>query len=396
MTASDSTQSGLCTAATVAFLPARPLDAARAGALRAAAEGREFCVVSPGRPLPAMQAARPGHLQCETSGSTGPAKRIRRSLRSWQACFETDSRLWQITARDRIAVMGPLSNSLTLYGLFAAQHLGVAAVVIDTDRPDERQSRLAEAAPTLLYTTPTQLRQLGTCAQGGIGSVRRVLVGGGFLDRAACEAAARLFPEAGLTGFYGAAETSFITLDETGGAGGSVGRPYPGVTLRVRDEAGRDLPAGETGTIWVKSPYLFDSYAAGTAPDTRWRDGFLSVGELGWLSETGALFLAGRRSRMFTVADRNVFPEAIERFLLSLPGPTAAAVLPQPDPARGNLPVAFLSGPGLDTGALLAACRQHFGPGAAPRRIVTLDALPSLPSGKPDLRALAALLEQGA
>ncbi|APZ50696.1 AMP-binding protein [Salipiger abyssi] len=380
----------------VAFIPARPLETACEHACRAVVEGRELCVISPGRPLPQAQDARAGYLQCETSGSTGPAKRIRRSLRSWQACFETDRKLWQITPRDRIAVMGPLSNSLTLYGLFAAQHLGATPVVIDTDRPDERLRRLAEAAPMLLYTTPTQLRQLGTGGQGSVGSVRRVLAGGGFLDRAAREAAARLFPEARLTGFYGAAETSFITLDETGGAEGSVGRPYPGVTLRVRDDAGRDLPAGETGTIWVESPYLFDSYAAGTAPDTRWDNGFLSVGELGWLSESGALFLAGRRSRMFTVADRNVFPEAIESFLLSLPGLTAAAVLPEPDPARGNLPVAFVSGADLDTSALLSACRQRFGPGAAPRRIVTLDALPALPSGKSDLRALAALLGQGA
>ena len=99
---------------------------------------------------------------------------------------------------------------------------------------------------------------------------------------------------------------------------------------------------------------------------------------------------------MFTVADRNVFPEAIERFLLDLPGVKQAAVLPEADARRGSVPVCFLSGPGLDRDAVLAACRRAFGAEAAPRRAVLLDDWPTLGSGKTDLPALARLLDRGA
>lgn len=381
----------------VDFIPSRPAPACAARLIAALDRGCEFCVHDAARaPDPAPAAG--AFLQCETSGSTGLAKRIRRRHGSWIASFTVDRDLWAIGPEGSIAVIGALHHSLALYGVVSALHLGATAHLVTAPRPEGQLQQLRATSPDLVYATPAQLRLLHAPAerQGGARDVRHVLVGGGFLDAAARAAARAAFPDAALHLFYGASETSFVTLADATAPEGSVGRVYPGVRLSVRDAAGRDLPDGETGEIWVQSPYLFDGYALGDSAETRWSDGFLSVGELGWRDAQGHLYLAGRRSRMFTVADRNVFPETIERFLLGLPGVVQAAVLPEADARRGSVPICFLSGAGIDGEAVLARCRRAFGTEAAPRRVVLLEAWPTLDSGKTDLSALARMLDRGA
>lgn len=378
-----------------AAIPARPVEASVAQLLAAIDAGREFCVHSGTAPLPSPDGG--AFLQCETSGSSGQPKRIRRSHASWIRSFMVDDALWDITPQDRVAVFGPLNHSLALYGVVSALHLGAQVEVISAARPDTRWRLLAAAMPTLLYLTPAQLRQLasGYSASTGIPGIRHVLIGGGFLDNATRLAAAQLFADATLHAFYGASETSFITVADATMPRLSVGRAYPHVEIRIRDDQGQDLPPDRPGEVWVRSPYLFTGYAEGSSAQTRWQDGCLTVGELGWLDPEGHLFLAGRRDRMFTVADQNVFPEMIERVLLDQPGVVHAAVLPAPDAKRGAVPVCFLSaGPkGLDTDAVLTACRRMLGPHSAPRRATVLTNWPTLPSGKTDLAALSRLLK---
>jgi long-chain acyl-CoA synthetase len=124
---------------------------------------------------------------------------------------------------------------------------------------------------------------------------------------------------------------------------------------------------------------------------TRWRTGWLSVGEIGELKD-GFLYLKGRAGRMVTVADQNVFPEEIEALLHTLPGIARAAVLPVPDPKRGHGLIAILQGDPAQEAAILAALRQHLGTLKSPRSLIWREDWPVLPSGKTDLRALEAAL----
>lgn len=359
-------------------------------------KGREFCVFDAHRGTPSAMAARPGLLQCETSGTTATAKRLRRSQKSWRASFAIDRELWRLSRTDRVMVMGALHHSLALYGMALAQYCGAATIACDMPRPNAQFTFLALAKASVLIATPTQLRQFSAVLTNPFTHMRLVLIGGGIFDRAARDVAVRLFPKAQIATFYGAGETSFITIAETGTDDGSVGTPYPGVEIRIRDDSARNLPDGVSGTIWVRSPYLFEEYAIGEDPDLKWDDDFLAFGEIGRLDSSGKLHLSGRSSRMFTVADRNVFPEVIETFLLSLSGVTGAVVLPVKDDRRGAIPVAIMSGLGVDVSRTRDLCRCRFGSEAAPRRIVILEKIPLLSSGKPNLRALAKMLERGA
>lgn len=306
-----------------------------------------------------------------TSGSSGAPRRILRTQASWTASFAVNAG-FGIGPGARVAVLGRLVQSLALYGAVEGLHLGAEVHLLDLLRPDRQRQALADRRITHLYASPAQLRLLGP---GVSPDLRLVMVGGSKLDPALRSALRAMAPAAELREFYGAAEASFITLADAETPEGSVGQAYPGVEIAV-----------DAGEIWVKSPYLFMGYASD--PGTpRWRDGWLSVGEMGRL-EGGYLYLHGRAGRMVTVADQNVFPEEIEAILFTMPGICQAAVLPVADQKRGLVLVACVQGDRSVEAATLAALRAQLGPLKAPKRLIWLADWPTLPSGKTDLAAL--------
>lgn len=315
-----------------------------------------------------------------TSGSSGEPRRIRRQARSWTCSFAVNAGMFGIGPGVKIAVPGRLTQSLALYGAVEAVHLGAELHLLDGMRPDRQARALARLGVQLVYATPAQMRGLVEAGPHWP-ALHHVVIGGSKLDAGLRAALAVLAPQARLHEFYGAAETSFITLAGADSPVDSVGAAYPGVALIV------DAAPGEVGEIWVKSPYLFDGYA-GEGP-ARWRDGFLSVGEMGRLVD-GHLYLAGRAGRMVTVADQNVFPEEIEAFLQGLPGIRRAAVVPVADARRGQSLVAVLQGDPGQAAVVMAALRARLGVLRAPKRLIWRADWPELPSGKTDLRRLQA------
>ena len=319
-----------------------------------------------------------GAFETLTSGSSGQPRRILRACGSWAASFAVNAGLFGIGPGVRVAVLGRLVHSLALYGAVEGVCLGAEVHLLDDLRPDRQRAALAMRAVEVLYATPAQLR-LMVEAGGATLPLARILVGGSKLDAALRAAVAQMAPEAVVQEFYGAAEASFITLSGPDCPPESVGRPYRGVEIAV-----------EAGEIWVRSPYLFQGYGGDDPGGARWREGWLSVGEMGRM-EGGFLYLHGRAGRMVTVADQNVFPEEIEAFLLGLPGVLRAAVLPRPDGLRGVHLEAVLMGGG-ETAAVLAATRAAFGPLKAPKAGHWVRDWPMLASGKTDLVALERMM----
>jgi long-chain acyl-CoA synthetase len=350
--------------------------------LAAAVGHPAFRIGAPDQPPP-----EPQHkpvLETLTSGSTGQPRRILRTQASWTASFNVNAGLG-IGPEARVALLGRLVHSLSLYGAMEGLHLGARVHLLSDLRPDRQRRALSDRRITHLYATPAQLRLI--LGPDTLPDLRLILVGGSKLDPALRTALGTLVPNARVREFYGAAETSFITLADETTPETSVGRTYPGVGLRLD-------PNGE---VWVKSPYLFLDYAVGSGPNNpaggssaaRWRDGWLSVGEIGEMKD-GFLYLRGRAGRMVTVADQNVFPEEIEALLHSLPGVSRAAVLPVPDPRRGHSLIAILQGDPAQETDILTALRQTLGPLKCPRLLIWRQDWPILASGKTDLKALEA------
>lgn len=338
-----------------------------------------------GTPLQ-QTSGNPQRVFCESSGSSGAPKLIRRSPASWLDSFDINGNLFGISPQDTYAVLGHLGHSLSLFAAVEALHLGCGLAILSGQTPARQAQALRRHGATVLYATPSQLRLVISAEPNPFAKIRRVICGGGTLDSALRTLLADRFPSAQVMEFFGASETSFISLSDAQTPAGSVGRAYPGVEIRI----GNGCAPGETGEIWVKSPYLFEGYEEGNSALTNWDGGFLSVGEMGQIDSNGYLYLRGRRSRMVTVADQNVFPEAIEAVLLAQDGVEAAAVLALTDPRRGHRIVAAIQGDAADA-ALRRACRAALGDAAVPREFRKLARMPLLPAGKPDLQRLQSM-----
>lgn len=360
----------------IAFTPLPAGDDAAAIAAVMAGQGRPFRIGGTG-PLE----AGPGEFETLTGGSLGNPRRVLRAQGSWLASFSVNAALFGIGPGVGVAVLGRPVHSLALYAALEGLHLGAEVHLLEGLRPDRQATALAGRGAGVVYATPAQLRAL--CGAGvPLPGLRHVIIGGAKLDAGLRQVVSALCPGARISEFYGAAEASFITLSTGQSGPETVGLPYPGVELRVelRVEPG-------SGLVWVRSPYLFRRYGGDDPGSARWQDGWLTVGEVGQMTPEG-LILKGRAGRMVTVADRNVFPEAIEALLLSLPGVERAAVLPLPDGPRGQVLVAHLMGDAGQDQVVMAALRRALGPMVAPRRLFWRDDWPVLPSGKTDLAAL--------
>lgn len=329
-----------------------------------------------------------------TSGTTGVPKGYRRTHASWIESFAVSEEAFGLSADDVVLAPGGLAASLHLYGVVHALHIGASAVMMRHFVPLEALELIARHGVTALYATPTQLQMLTKVAASEAivcPGVRRIMVSGAKWRPETRATVAAVFPNAGIAEFYGASEMSFITLVRPGeeAPAGSVGRAAPGVILRVRDGEGRDLPAGETGTIWVASEMLFEAYACGGGTETRREGAFLTIGDHGRLDAAGYLTLAGRERRMLVTAGQNVFPEEVEALLAAAPGIDEALVLGLPDALRGVELVALLRGPGAGEAARLRAhCRRFLPASKVPRRFLVVEDWPRTSGGKADIPAL--------
>lgn len=328
-------------------------------------------------------------LHCHTGGTTAQPKRIARDFETWALSFQIN--------RDRfapnlgaIATLGHLSHSLTLYAACEAIVLGLRYV--SGMGHNKVINFFNEHGVHVLYATPTQIRLLALRERkNGLMDLRHVMIGGGKLDQTTRSLVQRLAPNATIWQFYGAAETSFITISDDTCPPDSVGSPFDGVDIKLDNI---DQVSG-IGDIWVKSPYLFNGYSQGSSPDTYWDNGWLTIGEQGWLDGDGNLYIAGRKSRMITIADKNVFPEDIEAIAYAHEGIEACAALPQHDDLRGARMVLFVCAPNDAvieplTKAFLTGVPSHMRPTRIIR--VAIDDWPVLASGKPDLKLLTTLL----
>ncbi|MFN3823038.1 MAG: AMP-binding protein [Pseudorhodobacter sp.] len=375
--------------------PLRPGDPDSRLATGAAATG----LVSPDRPpCPALISAFSGPFRIGaetapppvagfetlTSGSTGAPRRIARGFASWQAGFAVNARLFGTGPGARVGIIGRLSQSLALHGAVEALSLGAELHLLDTMRPDRQRAELARRGVSLLWAAPAQVQLLAGASGPALPALRWVLTGGAKLENALRSDIARMAPYAVIREFYGAAEASFVTMADDGTPSHSVGRPYPGVGIELRNERGESV---REGRVHVRSPYLFDRYASDPG-SARWRGDWLELSEIArW--EGPYLVLLGRIDRMFTVAGQNLHPEAQEAFALTLPGLARFAVLPRPDGQRGQRAEAVAMGDPSRECAILADLRAEFGPTLAPRRLHWRADWPLLPSGKTDLAALA-------
>ena len=165
---------------------------------------------------------------------------------------------------------------------------------------------------------------------------------------------------------------------------GSVGKPMPPVVLRVIDEEGRELPAGEVGELLVQNPGKEREYfndPEGTS--TTWRDGWLHTGDLARIDEDGYLYIVGRKKDVIIRGGNNIHAGDVESVLMEYPGVREAAVAGIPHEVLGEDIAAWLvAEPGIDLDDLRGFLGQRLAGYKIPRQIRLVDELPRNATGK--------------
>lgn len=171
---------------------------------------------------------------------------------------------------------------------------------------------------------------------------------------------------------------------------GSVGRPAHGCEIRIVDEEGNCLPARQPGRIMMRNglriEYHGDAAKTGSLYD---KDGFASLGDVGYLDEDGFLYLTDRESHMIIVGGVNVYPQEAERVLAESPHVADVAVIGVPDPDLGEKVHALIV-PTASSGEcderveadIRAFCEERLSRHKCPRSYEFVDGLPRNPMGK--------------
>lgn len=194
----------------------------------------------------------------------------------------------------------------------------------------------------------------------------------------------------GLTEASGGAVTASDDDAEPAAIADTIGRPVPGVEVRIVDTDYEDVAPGAAGELLVRDSCVFLGYlnrpdATAAAIDS---EGWLHTGDVVAREPDGNLRLVGRLKEMFKSGGYNVYPSEVESVISSSDAVRAVAVVAAPDPLWSEIGVAFVVLNSEVDPEVEERLRKHARAGLAnykvPKRFIVVDELPQLPSGKFD------------
>lgn len=331
-----------------------------------------------------------------TSGTTGRSKGALLSHDNLGSNIIALLHCWQWTENDRFVLTLPLFHMHGLgNGLHGALASGCTTFLLQRFKADTVVDLLNREKCTLLFGVPTMYERLLEAADQGaeIPKHMRLYVSG----------SAPLSPDT-FTRFksvygheilerYGMSETAMITsnLYAGGRIQGTVGRPLPGVRLRIVGEDGQPVAHGEAGEIQVRGPNVLHEYWRQPEKTAEsFQDDWFKTGDLGLLEEHGHLIICGRTKELIISGGFNIYPQEVINTLVEHQAVREAAVIGVPDQHRGELVKAYVVADqgNISEQELIDYCTEHLASFKVPRSVVFLDALPRNAMGKLQLQNL--------
>ena len=324
-----------------------------------------------------------------TSGTTGRSKGAMLSHGNLSSNARSLSDEWGWQASDVLLNALPIFH---VHGLFIASHCallnGTPMIFMEKFEATQVMARLPDA--TVMMGVPTfytRLLDQQDLNQEFVAHMRVFICGSAPLTE-------QTFGEwEQRTGHrilerYGMSETIINTSNPLEGerVAGTVGYALPGQQVRVADEAGVPLPAGEVGMIEVSGPNVFQGYwrmPEKTAEELR-EDGFFITGDLGALDADGRLSIVGRSKDLVISGGYNVYPKEVEAVLDEMPEVAESAVIGVPHRDFGEAVVAVVvaSGPEVTLQDIELALGSRLARFKQPKQVVNVSELPRNTMGK--------------
>jgi long-chain acyl-CoA synthetase len=338
-----------------------------------------------------------------TSGTSGVPKGVLLTYGNLQSDVDLTISTVHLHTQHKFLGVIPLFHSFGILAMMIAPvQLGSTIIYMARFSPVGALNAIREHKASLMFGTPSMygaILRLKDARAEDFSHMYALISGAEPLPQTLREAFKQRFGVPILEG-YGLSETSPALSVNTPHVqkAGSVGKPLPGVHVKITDDDGKALPGGQIGEIWVKGPMIMKGYH--NLPEETSKvltaDGYFKTGDLGRVDEDGFLHITGRKKEMIIVAGEKAFPREIEEVLLRHPSVAEAAVVGKKDPGRGEVVVAFIvprEGQTPKPDELRDFSRQQgLAQWKVPREIYIEKEFPRNPTGKVLKRELAARL----
>ena len=241
----------------------------------------------------------------------------------------------------------PMFHAASMFSILGGPALGARSVIVPMFDPKAVMTAVEEYQPTVTVMVPTMIGLTMANPEfrpSGLGSFDDLVYGASPMPEALLEKVLELYPDMNIWQGYGMTESSSVlTLlgPEEHHAGGkylrSAGMPLPGVVLCIKDEAGKTLPAGETGEVCARSGnFMVEYWNKPDATAEVFRDGWYHSGDAGYLDTDGYLYLVDRVKDMIVTGGENVYSTEVEHALASHAAVLQVAVIGIPSPQWGE------------------------------------------------------------
>lgn len=344
-------------------------------------------------------------VQIYTSGTSGLPKGVVLAHRSFFNVAEAmedhglDWLDWRPGDRSLIGLPGFHIGGLS-YGM-QAFNAGATVVSLPAFISSDAVRVVEEEQVTTAIVAPAMLELMlaePAAARGALASLRKVVYGGSPIGEELLSRAIAVL-DCDFLQIYGSSETGnfAVCLPPADHVPGSpllraAGRPYPGIEVRVEDPEGNELPTGAVGEICVRTPARMLGYwRLPEATERTVVDGWVHMGDAGYLDEDGYVHVRDRVNDMIIVAGENVYPAEIEDALARHPAVAGAAVVGLPHERWGeSVHARVVLAAGQQAGArdLLLFLRGRLADFKMPTSYDFAEALPRNPSGKVLRRAV--------
>lgn len=346
-----------------------------------------------------IEDGEPGSTMLYTSGTTGRPKGVYRRTRPvvsqlTAVCNETAQ--WN-SASDISLITGPLYHAAPLGINFVIPiNAGVTALLMDKWDAEETLRLIQQYRATHTHVVPTMMHRMlqlpeATRRKYDVSSMRWIIHGA-----APCP----VHVKKAMMDWFGPVLYEYYSSTEGGGVfvrphdwlkkPGTVGKPVPGVEIRLLDTEGNPVEQGQEGLIYVKAPVTgrFEYYKEQGKTDASYRGDWFTLGDMGRLDEDGDLFLTGRTAELIISGGVNIYPVEIDEILIRHPLIADAAVVGVPNEDWGEEIKAVVElKPGIaptpeTTQSILDFAKDHLPGFQRPRTIDYVETLPRNAAGK--------------
>jgi fatty-acyl-CoA synthase len=343
-----------------------------------------------------------GRVTILTSGTTGSPKGAARA--NPQSLDPAVSLLERIPMKSRgvVHIAAPLFHSWGFAHFTIGLILGSTYVLRRKFEPESCLETLARYRCDSLVVVPVMMQRIlelpeETRAKYDVSTVTAVAASGSALPGDLATDWMDHFGET-LYNLYGSTEVAWATIAtpaDMRAAPGTAGRPARGTIVKLFDDAGKEVPQGETGRIFVANELLFEGYTGGGTKDVI--DELMATGDVGRFDAGNRLFVEGRDDEMIVSGGENVFPKEVEDLLARHDDVAEVAAIGVEDREFGQRLKAFVvlcDGGTAGEDDLKGYVKANLARYKVPREVVFLDELPRNATGKILKRELAELKDE--